>query len=140
MKNLLTLVFLLIAFNSNAQRALFGGDNNYVVPVIPFSAPAIVTNGLVVNLDAGNPDSYNGGGTNWRDLSGNGNNGTLVNGPTYGSSNGGHFLLDGTDDYISLPSSNFFNFSETLCAGWLEKKSACKFVCTLCFSIFLFES
>ena len=44
------------------------------------------------------------------DVSGNGNNGTLVNGTTFGSSNAGHFFLDGTDDYISLPSSNFSNF------------------------------
>ena len=110
MKNLLTLFLLLLACSSFAQRTMFGGQNNYLAPVLPFSAPAIVTDGLVLNLDAANPDSYNGVGTNWRDLSGNGNNGTLVNGTTYGTSNGGYFLLDGTDDYISLPSSNFFNF------------------------------
>ena len=39
-------------------------------------------------------------GTSWGDLSGNGNNGTLTNGPTYSSSNGGSIVFDGTNDYI----------------------------------------
>ncbi len=51
----------------------------------------IVTSGLVLNLDAANPRSYEPpyNGVTWRDLSGNGRNGTLTNGPTYNSSNGG---------------------------------------------------
>jgi hypothetical protein len=64
--------------------------------------PKAVTNGLVLALDAGNPKSYPGSGTTWTDLSGNGNNGTLVNGPTYSSTFGGSFLLDDTDDEITL--------------------------------------
>jgi hypothetical protein len=48
----------------------------------------IVTNGLVLLLDAGNPQSYPGSGTTWFDLSGNGNNGTLINGVGYDSGNG----------------------------------------------------
>lgn len=63
--------------------------------------PQIATNGLVLALDAGNPKSYPGSGTTWTDLSGRGNNGTLTNGPTYSSSNGGSLILDGTNDYIS---------------------------------------
>jgi len=59
-------------------------------------------NGLVLCLDAGNTKSYPGSGTTWTDLSGNGNNGTLTNGPTYSSSNGGYISFDGTDDYISF--------------------------------------
>lgn len=51
--------------------------------------PDIVRSGLVLNLDAAEPASYPGTGTTWYDLSGNGNNGTLVNGPTYNSANGG---------------------------------------------------
>jgi hypothetical protein len=47
--------------------------------------PRIVTDGLVLALDAGNPKSYPGSGTTWTDLSGNGNNGTLVNGVGYNS-------------------------------------------------------
>ncbi|MFN9898496.1 MAG: hypothetical protein ACK55Z_06825, partial [bacterium] len=43
----------------------------------------IVTSGLVLNFDAGNLSSYPKSGTTWFDLSGNGTNGTLVNGPTY---------------------------------------------------------
>jgi hypothetical protein len=60
----------------------------------------IVTDGLVLRLDAGNRNSYPGSGTTWTDLSGNGNNGTLTNGPTYSSSNGGSLSFDGVNDYV----------------------------------------
>jgi len=62
-------------------------------------SPRIVTDGLVLALDAGNTKSYPGSGTSWTDLSGNGNNGTLTNGPTYSSANGGSIVFDGVDDY-----------------------------------------
>jgi len=58
-------------------------------------------NGLVLCLDAGNTKSYPGSGTTWTDLSGRGNNGTLTNGPTYSSSNGGSIVFDGTNDYTN---------------------------------------
>ena len=61
-------------------------------------SPRIITDGLVLCLDAGNTKSYPGSGTTWTDLSGNGNNGTLVNGPTYSSDNGGSIVFDGTND------------------------------------------
>ena len=66
-------------------------------------SPRIVTDGLVLALDAGNTKSYPGSGTSWSDLSGNGNNGTLVNGVVFSNSNGGIFDFDGIDDYISIP-------------------------------------
>ena len=53
--------------------------------------PKVVTNGLTLALDAGNSKSYPGSGTTWTDLSGNGNNGTLVNNPTYFAGEGGYF-------------------------------------------------
>jgi hypothetical protein len=61
-----------------------------------------VTNGLVLSLDAAKRDSYPGSGTAWRDISGNGNNGTLTNGPTFNSDNGGSIVFDGVDDFIEL--------------------------------------
>ena len=57
----------------------------------------IVKDGLILNLDAGNRYSHPGSGTTWSDLSGNNNNGTLVNGVGYSSSNGGSFVFDGTN-------------------------------------------
>jgi hypothetical protein len=63
----------------------------------------IVTDGLVVNLDAGNPLSYPGTGITWTDISGNGNNATLINGPTYSSANGGSIVFDGTNDFVATP-------------------------------------
>jgi hypothetical protein len=50
----------------------------------------IVTDGLNLWLEAENPNSYTGTGTAWNDLSGNGNNGTLVNGPAYFSASKGN--------------------------------------------------
>ena len=63
-------------------------------------------NGLVLALDAANPKSYPGSGTTWTDLSGNGNTGTLTNGPTYSSANSGSIVFDGTDDYITVANSS----------------------------------
>jgi len=70
-----------------------------------FHSPSIVTSGLVLCLDAGNRKSYPGTGTTWTDLSGNGNTGTLTNGPTYNSSNGGSIVFDGSNDYSTLPTN-----------------------------------
>ena len=50
--------------------------------------PSIVTDGLVLALDAANHKSYPGSGTTWYDLSGNGNNGTLNCGPSFDFGNG----------------------------------------------------
>jgi hypothetical protein len=69
-------------------------------------SPKVVTDGLVLYLDAANPNSYVSGSTTWRDISRGGNNGTLVGGPTYDSANGGSIVFDGVDDYVTAPSSN----------------------------------
>jgi hypothetical protein len=62
----------------------------------------IVTNGLVLSLDAADRNSYPGTGTTWRDMSGNGNNGTLTSGPTFNSNNGGSIVFDGSNDYVAI--------------------------------------
>ena len=61
---------------------------------------------MVLALDAGNTKSYPGSGTAWTDLSGRGNTGTLVNGPTYSSVNGGSIVFDGTNDYVQFTSTS----------------------------------
>ena len=68
--------------------------------------PRIVTDGLVLALDAADRNSYPGSGTAWTDLSGLGNTGTLTNGPTYSSANGGSLVFDGVDDYVENSSPN----------------------------------
>jgi hypothetical protein len=66
-------------------------------------SPKIITDGLVLCLDAGNTKSYPGSGTTWTDLSGQGNNGSLVNGVGYNSGNGGSLSFDGVNDNINIP-------------------------------------
>jgi hypothetical protein len=69
-------------------------------------SPKIITDGLVLALDAGNTKSYTSGSTTWFDKSGNANNGTLTNGPTFSSANGGSIVFDGVDDYIEITPRN----------------------------------
>ncbi len=71
--------------------------------------PRIITDGLVLCLDAGNRKSYSASGTTWTDLSGRGNTGTLTNGPTYSSANNGSIVFDGTNDYADF--GNILNFT-----------------------------
>lgn len=73
--------------------------------------PRISTNGLVLCLDAANPRSYPGFGTTWTDLSGNGSIGTLNNGVGFSNDNGGIMIFDGVDDFVTIPDSSLFSFT-----------------------------
>jgi|9_EtaG_2_1085328.scaffolds.fasta_scaffold07313_5 hypothetical protein len=76
-----------------------------------YAGPNVIEDGLVFAIDAGNTKSYPGSGTTWSDISGQGNNGTLTNGPTYSSADGGYFTFDGTDDYVQFTSTSV----QTIC-------------------------
>ncbi len=69
------------------------------------SGPDLITNGLVLALDAADKNSYLGSGTSWYDLSGNGNTGALTNSPTFNSSNGGSIAFDGTNQCVVVNSN-----------------------------------
>jgi len=78
-------------------------------------SPAIVTNGLLFVVDAANPLSYPGSGTTWTDISGRGNNGSLVNGVSFSSQNGGTLVFDGTNDVVDVVSTFGTYSSYTIC-------------------------
>ena len=85
-------------------------------------SPKIITDGLVLCLDAGDGKSYSGSGTTWTDRSGNGYNGTLTNGPTFDSSNGGNIVFAG-DDYVDCGLSSFQPTEMTL-SVWVKKTTS----------------
>jgi hypothetical protein len=66
---------------------------------------SIVTNGLVLNLDASRLSSYPNSGTTLYDISGSGYSGTLTNGPVFGTASGGIITFDGTNDYFTISSA-----------------------------------
>ena len=94
--------------NYNAQKGRFG-------------LPTLFTDGLVVQLEAGNPSSYPGTGTVWYDISGNGNNFTLFNGASYDSTTKS-MAFDGSDDYAR--STNFIDLSSASATTvqWIGKQ------------------
>jgi len=86
-----------------------------------YDGPKISTNGLVLALDAGNRLSYVSGSTLWNDISNNNNNGTLINGPTFNTANGGSIVFDGVDDYVNLtPTSFTIGISPFTIGGWFN--------------------
>jgi hypothetical protein len=77
----------------------------------------IITRGLKLHYDASTVESYPGSGTSWYDISGNNNNGTLTNGPTFSTN---AIRLDGVNDYISLPTSGVAPSTLTL-EFWIKR-------------------
>jgi hypothetical protein len=85
----------------------------------------IVTDGLILHLDASDKLSYSSGIT-WKDRSPNGYNGTLNNGPSFFSSNGGVIDFDGTNDRVSIASSPLLSShsnNETSVCAWVRVES-----------------
>jgi hypothetical protein len=70
-----------------------------------YFSPRIVTSGLGLTLDAADTNSYPRTGTTWTDVSGNGNNGTLTNSPTFSAANLGSIVFNGVNQYVSIPSA-----------------------------------
>ena len=79
----------------------------------------LVTSGLQLHLDANDASSYSGSGTTWSDISGNGRNFTLTNGPVF-TQNPKKIFFDGTNDYAI---GNSFSLTNplTICA-WVYRR------------------
>ena len=101
-----------ITNNYNAFRKRFFPDEN------------IISNGLVLYLDAANTRSYSGIGLTAYSISGIGSTGTLTNGPTYKTANGGSFVLDGTNDYIYAPVDTTLFTTQATMIIWLKNDVA----------------
>jgi len=109
-------------FSNSNNLNFYSLVNGFKHPAEYLTKTNIVTNDLVLSLDAGDVLSYPRSGTTWTDLSGRGNTGTLINGPTYNSANGGSIVFDGVDDYVNIPfNAPSMNFSlyQTICM-WLR--------------------
>jgi hypothetical protein len=87
-----------------------------------FERTNVIQGGLVLHLDASifNTVSY---GTTWFDLSGNQNNGTITNAPTYNSGNGGTVVFDGVDDIVTLGYKQSLLPSDITQEAWVKASS-----------------
>lgn len=81
-----------------------------------YTGPNIADDGLILSLDAANVKSYVSGSTIWNNLTTRGNTGTLINGPTYDSSNCGSIVFDGGNDYVLMNNTNAVYSSLTFTA------------------------
>ena len=86
---------------TSAKEYLAGRSDTWILNNIP---PNIVTDDLILNLDANDVSSYPTTGTTWYDVSGANNNGEMINGLSFNS--GGWMDFDGADDYIWVPNDN----------------------------------
>jgi len=82
--------------------------------------PGIVTDGLVLYLDAANRKSYPGTGTGWFDVSGLINTGILTNSPTYSSLVGGNFSFDATNDMVLIEENSALNTQTPSVEVWMK--------------------
>jgi hypothetical protein len=107
-----------VAANSSGRTQAANGNNSRVANAggrgVKSISSGIITDGLVLWLDAGITPSYPGSGTTWTDLSGNRNDGTLTNGPTYNSTNEGSISFDGVDDHVPTSSNPAFSNQLTI--------------------------
>lgn len=74
-------------------------------------SPKVVTDGLVLYLDAANSKSYSGNGSTWSDLSISRINGNILGSPTFSSSNNGIFNFNGVNSYINLGNQSTYSFT-----------------------------
>ena len=81
--------------------------------------PKIVTQGLVLALDAASKNSYPGTGTAWTDLSGNSKSATLKNSPSFSTTDGGQFSLNGTNNYFYV-SGAFTSYTNFTMTAWVK--------------------
>jgi hypothetical protein len=93
---------------------LYNSGNGKQITTTP-----IVQTGLILNLDASRKSSYPNTGTTWTDISGTGNNGTLTNGPVFGTASDGVISFDGVNDFVKIP-LNLSSYSQITVEIWYK--------------------
>jgi hypothetical protein len=97
-----------------------------------FRGPNVVTDGLVLALDAANPRSYVSGSSTWNDLSENNNSGSLINGPTFSSANGGSLVFNGSNYITSSNNTNISGSQPRTLTAWCNFNNiASSVVCSI---------
>ena len=84
--------------------------------------PDIVTDGLILCLDAADKNSYPGSGTTWFDSKGSGINGT-ISGCTFSEEYGGILNFDGSNDKVDFSPSAFTTVDEITISMWCRVES-----------------
>jgi len=103
-------------FVSGSAAKTFLNSNNYWTSYETIYAPTIQ-----VYLDAGDSSSYPGIGSDWNDLSGLGNDATLINTPTYNSS--GYFSFSDTSfEHATIP--DIGNLSTWTIEAWARPQKS----------------
>ena len=88
-----------------------------------YTGPDIITDGLILAIDAGSERSYPGSGTSVTDLAGT-NTVALVNGVSYNSNQGGKWGFDGIDDQIVLNSGTAIVLNDFTITQWIQFPSS----------------
>jgi len=84
----------------------------------------VITEGLILNLDARNRQSYPGTGTTWYDLTANHHDATLYGGVTYGGNYGGALSFDGSNEqYAQCPADVYFSGGSFTIQSWVYNVS-----------------
>lgn len=71
----------------------------------------VIQDGLVFYMDAANPKCFDPAGSNWIDLTGNQNDGSLYNGAFFDSAVNGSLDFDGSNDYCSTNFTPYYDIS-----------------------------
>ena len=115
------------SFNLYNRELSAGEIENLYNAQLPIYQPTAfpVNSGLVLFLDASNPNSYTSGSSTWNDISGYGTNMTLLNSPTFNSANGGFITFDNVDDfgYINVTSGNLLGNVNISMELWIKNPS-----------------
>jgi hypothetical protein len=88
-----------------------------------YTGPNIVTNGLVLSVDAANTKSYISGSTTWYDKSGYNNSGSLVSSPTFSSASGGSLVFNGTSQYADCGNNSSIQITAGTISAWINASS-----------------
>tara|TARA_R110000803_G_scaffold1991_1_gene6535 strand:- start:42 stop:725 length:684 start_codon:yes stop_codon:yes gene_type:complete len=87
-----------------------------------FGGPDIITEGLVLAVDAGSTRSYPGSGTTTTSLVSS-NIGSLINGVGFSGDNGGAFTFDGVNEFISFDTTLTFSSANLTSVAWVKLDS-----------------
>jgi hypothetical protein len=106
-------------FNDTDAQNLYTAVQKFQTSLGRQVGTPVYNNSLVLNLDAGNANSYPGTGTTWFDLA-TSTNGTLVNSPTFNSN---QFTFNGSNQFVNFGNTNNIGTDSVTLAAWIKTTS-----------------